>query len=127
MNELGLPASPRRRTPLLGRDDKLICSAAGCAHACQSFAKLPDKPWLIDFEWSIVDRRPFSLSDGGNRIERNAASHRRAYHMVKRLVGANRDAAENAKLFLALLKAGRPRPVVVIVGGVTRGLGSDQL
>jgi hypothetical protein len=127
MNELGLLTCLRCRVPLMRRDDRLICSAAGCAHACQGFAKLPDKPWLIDFEWSIVDRRPFFVSDGGNRIERNAASRRRAYHMVKRLAGANRDAAENAKLFLALLKAGRPRPVVVIVGGVTRGLGSDQL
>ena len=46
--------------------------------------------------------------------------------MVKRLAGANRDAAENAKLLLALLKACRTRPVTVIAGGATRGISSGQ-
>lgn len=81
---------------------------------------------LIDFERSIVDRRAFFVTGGGNHIDRNAVSRWRTYRMVKRLAGANRDAAENATLFLALLKARRPWPVVVIVGGATRGLGSDQ-
>ena len=82
---------------------------------------------LIDFERSIVDRRRFLANGGGNHIERKALSRSRVYRVVKHLAGESRDAAKNANLFLALLKTRRPRPVVVSVGGATRGLGSDQL
>ena len=74
MNELGVLAWPRYRAPLMRRDDRLICSGAGCAHACEGFAKLRGKPVLIDFGRGIIAARAFFVSGGGGRIERNAVS-----------------------------------------------------
>jgi SAM-dependent methyltransferase len=127
MDELSLLACPRCHAQLVEQDDRLACSSARCTLAAEGFAKLGGKPALIDFDRSIVDRRSFFASGDGNHIKRNAISRPRAYRLVKRLAGANRDAARNAEAFLALLKVRRHRPMVVIVGGGTRGLGSDRL
>jgi hypothetical protein len=124
MNELGVLACPRCRAPLVRRDDRLISSAAGRAHACEGFAKLGGKPVLIHFERSIIYRRSFLANGGGNHIEHKAFSRSRISRVVKHLAEDSR--AKDPNLFLALLKARRARPVV-IVGGGTRGLGSDQL
>jgi SAM-dependent methyltransferase len=107
--------------------DRLTCSSPHCSLASEGFAQFGGKPVLIDFERSIVDRQSFFANSGGSHVDRNAISRPRAYRLVKRLAGANRDAARNAELFLALLKVRRPRPIVVMVGGATRGLGSDRL
>jgi hypothetical protein len=47
--------------------------------------------------------------------------------LIKELAGATGGAARNAKLLVTLLNACRPRPVMVILGGAMRGLGSDRL
>jgi SAM-dependent methyltransferase len=127
MDDLRLLVCPRCHAQLTQNGARLTCSSADCRLASEGFDKQAGKPVLIDFERSIVDRQRLFANDGGNDIERNAISRPRAYRLVKRLTGANRYAARNAELFLALLKVRRPRPIVVIVGGGTRGLGSDRL
>jgi len=127
MNDLHLLVCPRCHAQLMQNGDTLTCSSAHCSLASGGFAKCGGKPVLIDFERSIVDRRRFFANGGGNDIERDAISRPRAYRLFKGLTGANRYAARNAELFLALLKVRRPRPIVLIVGGGTRGLGAERL
>jgi hypothetical protein len=126
MDDLHLLVCPRCHARLVQNGDTLTCSSAYCGLASGGFAKHGGKPVLIDFERSIVDRRRL-FAYGGNDVERNAISHPRIYRLCKGLTGGNRNAARNAELFLVRLKVQRPRPIVLIVGGGTRGLGAERL
>jgi SAM-dependent methyltransferase len=127
MDDPSLLVCPRCHSQLLQNGERLTCSSDHCRLASKGFATHGGKPVLIDFERSIVDRRRFLADGGGDDIERHAISSPWAYRLFKGLTGANRCAARNAELFMALLKGRRPRPILVIVGGGTRGLGSDRL
>jgi SAM-dependent methyltransferase len=127
MDDPHLLVCPRCHAQLMQNGERLTCSSAHCGLASEAFATHGGTPVLIDFEQSIVDRRKFLADGGGDDMERHALSSPRAYRWVKRLTGANRCAARNAELFIALLKLRRARPIVVIVGGGTRGIGSDRL
>lgn len=81
---------------------------------------------LIDFDDSIFERETYQNDDGS--VLHRDLSGRSLGSLVHRFVaGKNPVAEENCNAFLDLLKTDSERPVVLVIGGGTIGLGADSL
>jgi SAM-dependent methyltransferase len=99
------------------------CTVAGCPNAA-GFPIAAGQPALIDFPDSIIDRGRFEQAAGQSPIKR---SDRDLRYWVRRLAyGENNVAPRSADRLLRLL-AKTPSPVILIVGGGSRGAGTDRL
>ena len=104
-------------------NDGLRCTEPDCPGAA-GFPIVGGQPVLIDFTNSIVGRDRFEEAAGQSPIKRSARGLR---YWVRRIAfGENDVAPVYAKRLLGLL-AKVDRPVILIVGGGTRGVGCDLL
>jgi len=99
------------------------CSVPGCIGAA-GFPIVAGQPVLIDFPNSIIDRARFEEADGKSPIRRTGRGLR---YWVRRIAyGENPVAPAYAERLLKLL--GKvPEPVILVIGGGSRGVGSDRL
>ena len=103
--------------------DGVRCSVPGCAGA-QGFPVAAGQPVLIDFPNSIIDRTRFEEAAGKSPIRRTGRGLR---YWVRRIAyGENPVARVYAERLLKLLGKVR-KPIVLVVGGGSRGVGSDRL
>lgn len=112
-----LLACPRCRAPLGG---SYACTGCGSA-----FPDLGGFPVLVDFENSILDEAGTVRSNGESLIVR---TRRRGLGgaLSQMLTRQNDVAARNAARLQALL-ADRSAPVLLVIGGGSRGLGTEAL
>lgn len=117
-----LARCPRCRSRLIA-GDSLRCEDPDCLCAPAGFPLVGEKPILIDFQASILDSRGLVATSGAPSLDRSRPLLRRLREWAG---GPNNEAARNCETFLAKLAA-FPEPRVLIVGGGSRGSGTEAL
>ncbi|MEH2505981.1 MULTISPECIES: class I SAM-dependent methyltransferase [unclassified Bradyrhizobium] len=84
------------------------------------------QPVLIDFAASIFERRMYE-AENGSALRRDVSRSSLGSRLHRLTFGGNPVAVANSATFIELLKRGSRRPVVLVVGGGTIGLGADAL
>ena len=113
---------PRCRSALIV-DDPMRCANLDCDYASAGFPVVDDRPVLIDFADSIVDRENLLRASGASPLSRSRSLLRRLREWA---AGPNAEAATNCALFLARCRA-FDATCVLIVGGGGRGSGTTAL
>lgn len=112
-------ACPRCKSELARKDEGYTCAGEQCG---QHFDVVDGQPVLVDFDDSILARDDIKRGAAESLIERgNGGTKRR---VLQALLPANRVAATNADRFLHLAGA---TARILIIGGGSRGEGTDQL
>lgn len=84
------------------------------------------QPVLIDFVASIFERRMYDAANG-SALQRDVSRRSMGSRLHRLTFGGNPVAVSNSTKFIDLLKRESRRPVVLVVGGGTVGLGADEL
>lgn len=116
-------ACPRCRSPLAAGPDDYRCTRAECA---RRYAVINGQPILVDFDESILAEAEVKAGAAGSAIERGAASGLKS-KVLHALLPTNEVAPRNAKRLIQLALALSDRPKVLIIGGGTRGEGTEDL
>jgi SAM-dependent methyltransferase len=104
-------------------NDGVRCSEPDCAGA-SGYPIAAGQPVLINFSGSIIDRNRFDEGAGQSPIKRSGRGLR---YWVRRIAfGENPVAARSAERLLKLLGKIH-EPVILVVGGGSRGVGCDRL
>lgn len=99
--------------------------ALRAASALSAFPVVHGQPVLIDFERSVVRRTDFGEADIAPLIDRKPHSGLR--QAVKALFPSTKRSRANFSALIAATKATTADPIMVVVGGGTRGEGSRDL
>jgi SAM-dependent methyltransferase len=84
------------------------------------------QPVLIDFAASIFERRMYE-AESGSAIDRDVDRRSVGSRLHRFTFGGNPVAVSNGRRFVDLLKQESRRPVVLVIGGGSIGLGADGL
>lgn len=114
---------PRCGAAVEGGADALRCTATACG---QAYPVIGNQPVLVDFDQSILVEAQVKDSAAGSAIQRgDGGSIKR--RILQSLLPANRVAPLNASQFVRLAKASSDSPKVLIIGGGSKGEGTDEL
>ena len=102
------------------------CSDTSCEYSETGFPLVDTQPVLIDFAASIFDREMYR-ADHGSALPRDVTGRSLASRLHQFTLGNNRIAASNCAKFIELLMEGSERPIVLVIGGGTIGLGANEL
>jgi SAM-dependent methyltransferase len=102
------------------------CSDTSCEYSETGFPLFDTQPVLIDFATSIFDREMY-CSGPGSALRRDVTGRSLGSRFHQFILGENAVAASNCAKFIGLLKEGAGRPVVLVIGGGTVGLGASEL
>jgi SAM-dependent methyltransferase len=102
------------------------CSDASCEYSETGFPLVDTQPVLIDFATSIFDREMYS-ADHGPALQRDVTGRSLGSRLHQFILGNNPIAASNCAKFIELLIEGSERPIVLVIGGGTIGLGANEL
>jgi len=117
---------PRCSSSLRDLHTQPSCANAVCEYSAVGFPLVDDQPVLIDFSKSIFERGMYS-HDNGSVLRRDVTHRSVGSRLHRAAVGKNPIAASNCAKFIELLKQCCERPVVLVVGGGSIGLGADEL
>ena len=123
-DELGRDfACPACGAPIVAGTDGFRCTASACGRA---YPTVGGQPVLVNFDDSILAEDELKVSAAASAIRRGGTGgfKRRVTHA---LLFDNRVAAANAGRFIALARGVADRPKVLIVGGGSKGEGTDAL
>ena len=102
------------------------CSDSSCEYSETGFPLFDTQPVLIDFAASIFDREMY-CGGPGTALRRDVTGRSLGSRFHQFILGENAVAASNCAKFIELLKEGARRPVVLVIGGGTVGLGANEL
>jgi SAM-dependent methyltransferase len=102
------------------------CSDTTCEYSETGFPLISTQPVLIDFATSIFDRELY-CGDQGSALQRDVTGRSFGSRVHQFILGKNPIAASNCAKFIELLKESSERPIVLVIGGGTIGLGADEL
>jgi len=102
------------------------CSDTTCEYSATGFPLFDAQPVLIDFANSIFDREMY-CSGHGSALRRDVTGRSLGSRVHQFVLGENAVAASNCARFIELLKQGARRPIVLVIGGGTVGLGANEL
>jgi len=85
-----------------------------------------EQPVLIDFATSIFERRMYD-AESGSVLDRDIGRRSVGSRLHRLTFGGNPVAVSNSMRFIDLLKRKSRRPVVLVIGGGTIGLGAEVL
>jgi SAM-dependent methyltransferase len=122
---------PRCGSQLTVSDSAFLCTGArSCPYAEEPFPVIRGVPALVDFERSVVSADQLKATSGLPQIDR-ALPRSRLRRGISRLGHPpNRQASRSVTRMLSLLRLrdiGASRPVVLVVGGGSRGEGLDEI
>ena len=84
------------------------------------------QPALIDFATSIFERGSYE-GNNGSALQRDISRRSIGSRLHRFTFGGNPVAVSNCMTFIGLLKRESRRPVVLVIGGGTIGLGAEEL
>jgi SAM-dependent methyltransferase len=113
---------PRCRALIVVNPDACRCSNAACG---QVYRVIGGKPILVDFDQSILVEQEVAAGAARSSIQRGEGGLKR--RIIRRLLPANRVAAANAVRLVELALALSDRPKLLIIGGGSRGEGTEPL
>jgi uncharacterized C2H2 Zn-finger protein len=102
------------------------CSDPTCEYSKSGFPLIDMQPVLIDFSTSIFDREMYCGGDG-SALRRDVTGRSLGSRLHQFTLGNNPVAASNCARFIELLKEGSERPIILVIGGGTIGLGANEL
>jgi SAM-dependent methyltransferase len=102
------------------------CSDTACEYSDTGFPIIDRQPVLIDFATSIFEREMYCEGDG-SALQRDVTLRSVGSRLHQFTLGKNPIAASNCAKFIQLLKERSERPIVLVIGGGTIGLGADEL
>jgi SAM-dependent methyltransferase len=102
------------------------CSDTSCEYSETGFPLVDTQPVLIDFATSIFDREMYR-ADHGSALPRDVTGRSLGSRLHQFTLGTNQIAASNCAKFIELLMERSERPIVLVIGGGTIGLGADEL
>ncbi|KRQ99950.1 methyltransferase type 11 [Bradyrhizobium jicamae] len=102
------------------------CSNRACDYSRAGFPVAGAQPVLIDFAASIFERRMYE-AESGSALQRDVSRRSLGSRLHRFTFGGNPVAVSNSAKFIELLKRESRRPVVLVIGGGTIGLGADAL
>ena len=117
---------PRCASSLRDMERHPSCSDTRCEYSETGFPLVDAQPVLIDFAASIFDREMYSAGHGP-ALRRDVTGRSLGSRLHQFTLGNNPIAASNCAKFIELLLEGSERPVVLVIGGGTIGLGADEL
>jgi SAM-dependent methyltransferase len=117
---------PRCGSALRDPAHRPSCSDAGCEYSQTGFPLSDTQPVLIDFATSIFEREMYRSGDG-SALKRDVTGRSLGSRLHQFILGDNAVAASNCAQFIGLLKQASARPVVLVIGGGTVGLGAGEL
>jgi SAM-dependent methyltransferase len=103
------------------------CSNVACEYRDRGFPIIDTQPVLIDFATSIFHRELYNGDHRGSALHRDVSLRSIGSRLHLFTLGSNPVAASNCAEFIKLLKQASKRPIVLVIGGGTIGLGADQL
>jgi len=105
-------------------DGGLVCANSSCRYSRVGFPLVGGKPAIIDFDHSIIARERAATSAEDQAIETSPGLKER---LRGYLMGGNDIGPRNCRRFVAELRKLAPRPRVLVVGGGSRGAGTEAL
>lgn len=123
---MALVRCPRCRGGLRFRAAAPVCGNAACFYAQAGFPVTQGQMVLVDFDNSIFLRDAYE-NDSGSVLPRDDSGKNFRSRLVAFITGSNPVAAENARKFVAAVKARDARPRVLVVGGGAIGSGMDAM
>lgn len=122
-----LLACPACRSALLrAGEGRFCCPTPDCPIGKPEFPSISGQPVLIDFAASVVALQDVTNLSATAQDQRAQLGGSAAYRIYKRLTPGNRVAAQNAARLLQALGQRRD-PLLLVIGGGTRGAGADAL
>jgi SAM-dependent methyltransferase len=118
-----LLACPRCGAELRESLGAFRCSANACA---ARFGLAGGQPVLVDFDDSILAEDEVAARSGGSVIERTPSPGIKS-RLYRVLLGTSRRTQANAERFRQLALGLAERPTVLIIGGGSRGAGTEAL
>ena len=103
--------------------DRYRCTNPECG---RNYRVIGGQPILVDFDDSILDKEEVKVSAAGSVIQRGQAG-RFKRHVMQALLPTNQVAPRNAAQFIKMSKGSSDRPKVLIVGGGSKGEGTEEL
>lgn len=116
-------ACPRCRAPITPGAGGFLCTRPECG---QSYPVINGQPTLVDFEDSILIEDVLRNTAARSAIQRGSSGGLKR-RVTRALLPSNREAARNARRFVDLTRASSKNPKVLVVGGGSKGEGSDAL
>lgn len=108
--------------------DGWVCINESCQNRkIGAIQDVQGQPVLIDFEQSIVSEESFREAGGGSQIDRQRSAF--VNWMKERILYSDtiRRVRRSARRFAEELRQAACRPIVLVIGGGTVGLGMDEL
>jgi SAM-dependent methyltransferase len=102
------------------------CSDTSCEYSETGFPLIDRQPVLIDFATSIFDQEMYR-GDHDPALQRDVTGRSVGSRIHQFILGKNLIAASNCAKFIELLKEVSERPIILVIGGGTIGLGADEL
>jgi SAM-dependent methyltransferase len=104
---------------------EIICTAITCPREEKCFINTSGQPVLVNFENSVFNKENYLVKENGSVLNRKRSS----FHKFLRDIvwGQNKITQINSKIFIDKLLARNPNPILLMVGGGTKGVGSDSL
>jgi SAM-dependent methyltransferase len=109
----------------LNSHGEIMCTTATCPREKKHFINTSNQPVLVNFENSVFKQENYLVKENGSVLNR-----KRSYiHKILRDIvwGKNKITQVNSKIFIDKLLDINPKPVLLMVGGGTKGVGSDNL
>jgi SAM-dependent methyltransferase len=103
----------------------LFCTNAECAFAQSGFPLIGNTPVLVDFERSVLSRQ--KVLESGARPEKPLRERKISRRIVSTFLRSEGPTLSNVQQFLAEVKKRNSEPVVLVIGGGVRGVGTDPL
>lgn len=116
-------ACPHCRAALTLEADAYRCTSAECG---RRYVQVGGRPVLVDFDDSILVEEEVQVREAGSVIRRGKTGGVKR-RVLQALLPSNRVAPLNAVRFLELAQDLSESPKVLIVGGGSKGEGTDEL
>lgn len=115
---------PRCQTYLKKSNNRYYCQNRSCIYSGElDFTVIDDCPVLVDFEQSILNRDEVLKTSGSSLVNRNNSSFK---DKTKRLLFSNPIPYQKSLLFKDLLQEYSENPLILIIGGGSRGRGTEE-
>src|SRR5215471_7433433 len=121
---------PRCLHPVTVGDTGIRCTSATCSYSTEPFPTVAGLPALFDFQNSVVSAEQLVATSGAPQIPRGFASSRLGQRLNALLHPPNHQAKLSISHMLDLLRqrsGASERPVILVVGGATVGMGLEDL
>lgn len=122
---LQLLVCPGKLKPVTIQDNKVVWADDKDSSTPPSYSCIGQQPVLVDFENSILQEEDIFASRGQSVVHRSKGRTREAVKKIFLRPLATRSGHKRANQFAKMLKEFSSEPRLLIIGGGTKGLGTD--